>query len=683
MKKILCVLLAVFLLVSVIPLAANAAEGDLKTLTINENGDYVLDENDYNAVDIDGVTGKITLADAGVFSTGRSAIKVMNNSDVTFVLEGFSTIEGDSNAYSCGIEVEYGSKVTFEGQGTLNVTGGLWGAAIGSYGTDRNIPAEERVKVGEITINSGYINAFAGRRGSGIGSGYHVDANTITINGGVIHAYGNECGAGIGTGYGTSGGASGVAAVGDYSAGRIVINGGEVYAATAWNQGFDYSDLAALNANDPGTFAAGIGGGYGSSAPDIEINGGKVVAIGSCGGAGIGGGRGTSKTAQYNQDTYTVNVKIGGNADVTAITANNRAKELNSGGAAIGSGRGTHTGGTIEITGNAKVTAISATQAPAIGASKQKSPVDGATPVADSIVIGDNVDLFAASAGDYAVDKDAATLSINDNYFGSSDRWFFNEDAVAIADVANVKVESTKGDMTYAAPAGTVSVWARIKAQESKPDEPDTPDEPADQGKVGLRIDVPLKMAVVFEDGTVYYGGEMKDVTVGKEYTFQMCAVNWDNGTFDDDGNGIRGTVVYRMEVVHQNEFNELAKAAKEDPDRYTVKGIDIIDNVGKKIIINIDAKDTHLETDVNNFFMAYRFHFEGEDYNKQTGIKQVINKPLESLSVNLPLGSTITCDAYHNYEKVNSADILIVNNSGEGIYEDEFLTSVNDYTWK
>ena len=100
MKKVLSVLLAVFLLVSVIPLAANAAEGDSKTITINENGDYVLDENDYTAVDIDGVTGKITLADAGVFSTGRSAIKVMNNSDVTFVLEGFSTIEGDSNAYS-------------------------------------------------------------------------------------------------------------------------------------------------------------------------------------------------------------------------------------------------------------------------------------------------------------------------------------------------------------------------------------------------------------------------------------------------------------------------------------------------------------------------------------------------------------------------------------------------------
>ena len=190
-------------------------------------------------------------------------------------------------------------------------------------------------------------------------------------------------------------------------------------------------------------------------------------------------------------------------------------------------------------------------------------------------------------------------------------------------------------------------------------------------------------MAVVFEDGTVYYGGEMKEVEVGKEYHFQMCAVNWDNGTFDDNGNGIRGTVVYTMEVVHKNEFKELAAAAKEDPERYTVKGIDIIDNVAKKIIIDIDAEDTHLETDVNNFFMAYRFHFKGEDYDKQTGIDQVINTPLESLSVNLPLGSTITCNAYHSYEKVASADVFIENNSGEGVYDDVFLTSVNDYTWE
>ena len=212
---------------------------------------------------------------------------------------------------------------------------------------------------------------------------------------------------------------------------------------------------------------------------------------------------------------------------------------------------------------------------------------------------------------------------------------------------------------------------------------PTPAEDPTEEGeKVSLRIDVPLKMAVAFEDGTVYYGGEMKEVIVGKEYAFQMCSVNWENGVYDENGNGIAGTVVYRMVVVHRDEFNELAAAAKEDPERYTVKGIDIIDNVEKKIIVNIDAKDTHLETDVNNFFMAYRFHFEGQDYNKQTGIAQVVNTPLESLSVNLPLGSTITCDAYKNYEKVDTADVFVANNSGEGVYEDEYLTSVNDFTW-
>ena len=220
------------------------------------------------------------------------------------------------------------------------------------------------------------------------------------------------------------------------------------------------------------------------------------------------------------------------------------------------------------------------------------------------------------------------------------------------------------------------------------PTDPTDPVEPTEEPKEELpkngtiRIDVPLKMAVAFADGTVYYGGEMKEIVFGQEYTFQMCSVNWDNGVYDENGNGLRGSVVYRMIVLHQDEFNERAAAAKADPERYTVKGIDIIDNEAKIIIVNGDAKDTHLETDVNNFFMAYRFHFQGEDYDKKTGITNVINTPLESLSVNLPLGSTVACDAYIGEEKVDSADVFIAHNSGEGVYDDVYLTSVNDYTW-
>ena len=219
------------------------------------------------------------------------------------------------------------------------------------------------------------------------------------------------------------------------------------------------------------------------------------------------------------------------------------------------------------------------------------------------------------------------------------------------------------------------------------PTDPADPEDPTDPAEVlptagNIRIDVPLKMAVVFADGTVYYGGEMKEVVFNQEYTFQMCSVNWDNGVYDENGNGLRGSVVYRMIVVHKDEFNRRAQEAKQDPERYTVKGIDIIDNVAKTIIINGDAKDAHLETDVNNFFMAYRFHFTGEDYDKKTGIAGVINTPIESLSVNLPLGSTIACDAYVKGAKVDRANVFIEHNSGKGVYNDVELTSVNDYTW-
>ena len=220
--------------------------------------------------------------------------------------------------------------------------------------------------------------------------------------------------------------------------------------------------------------------------------------------------------------------------------------------------------------------------------------------------------------------------------------------------------------------------------------DPTSSDDPADpvdpdvntSDTATIRIDAPQKMAVAFADGTIYYGGENKEVVVGQEYPFQMCSVNWENGLFDDEENGLRGTVVYRMIALHRDDFLERARAAKEDPERYTVKGIDIIDNEAKLIIVNCDADDTHLETDVNNFFMAYRFHFANEGYDKKTGIDKVVNTPLESLSVNLPLGSTIACNAYAGEQQLGSADVFVAHNSGEGVYDDEYLTSVNDYTW-
>ena len=167
MKKTVALLLSILMIATMIPFTAVTvfAEGEVVTIS----GDATI-SGESSMIDVVS-DATVTLDSAVVTGTGRSAIFVNNNANVTFVLQGESVVTGDANAYSCGIEVEYGSSVTFEGEGTLKVTGGLWGAGIGSYGTDINIPAPERRMVGEITINSGNIEAYGGENGAGIGTG--------------------------------------------------------------------------------------------------------------------------------------------------------------------------------------------------------------------------------------------------------------------------------------------------------------------------------------------------------------------------------------------------------------------------------------------------------------------------------------------------------------------------------
>ena len=662
MRKIRCLvafLITVCLLMSITVIAS--AEGAEGMVTVSADGVQTVTNAD-NLI-IDGAKTTIKLDNAVIGGTG-SAVVIKNNSVVTMELIGNSIITGDASTPSCGIYVESGSSLTIKGNGTLKATGGKYGAAIGSYGTTTNLPKAERLKCGDVTIAGGTVYAYGGEKGAGIGSGNHVDGGNITISGGTVYAFGNDGGAGIGSGYGTSGGAAPIAAVGDYDAGHISITGGTVYAAAFQLDfsKFDYMDSSTYdNDSTPDTFAAGIGGGYGASAGDISITGGKIIAVGNCGGAGIGSGRGTSKASKYDEEAFKVRIFIGGSAEIIAVATDDNRSGSQGGGAAVGSGRGTHTGGTIEITGNAKLTAVAPPNTYAIGSGSSKNPVNGLAPVSQRISISDGVTLYAIARGVSAVENSAAEFSCADTI--GYDNSLASQTALL-------------GTRKYTVPANTTSIWAN-KAEAAV-----TPPASEDEEKVNIRIDTPKKMAVKFGDGTVYYGGEMKEVVVGKEYSFQMCSVNWENGIYDEAGNGICGTVVYRMKAVHEKEFMELRKSALNDPSRYTVKGMDIIDNDSKTIIINCDATDSHLETDVNNFFVAYRFHFQNGDYNKQTGIENVVNTPLESLSVNLPLGTTVKCDAYNNYQIIDSDDIFITRNNGEGQYVDEYLSSVNDYYW-
>lgn len=170
-----------------------------------------------------------------------------------------------------------------------------------------------------------------------------------------------------------------------------------------------------------------------------------------------------------------------------------------------------------------------------------------------------------------------------------------------------------------------------------------------------LGIVTPKRMSVRFGDGTIYSNGDSLQIEIGKTYYFQMCSNNWENDTYDDDGNGLCGTVVYKVRVS----------------DRYDERSYDESTHT-----FVLPKGDPVLRTDVNSCFMAYRFHFTKGDYNKQTGIEQVVEPPLESLSVNLPLGSTIWADAYIASQWKDTAPVFIARD------EQHLDRSYTDYYW-
>lgn len=186
------------------------------------------------------------------------------------------------------------------------------------------------------------------------------------------------------------------------------------------------------------------------------------------------------------------------------------------------------------------------------------------------------------------------------------------------------------------------------------PADPDPDPQPGD-GEISMGIVTPRRMSVRFEDGKIYKNGDSINLEVGKTYRFQMCSNNWENDTYDDNGNGLCGTVVYSVRVSERYDERSYDEATK---------------------TFVLPKGDPVLRTDVNKCFMAYRYYFAKGDYNKQTGIKQVVNPPLESLSVNLPLGSTIKSDAYIAYKQVDTKNVFIER----GADKDESYT---DYYWQ
>lgn len=282
---------------------------DKNTVTINA------DKGQTAKVTLDGV--KIDVSKTGDGSSGvygDAAVTVKGDGDTTIKLEGENQLNGGWSR--AGVEKsddECAGKLTITADAddedhSLVTSGGTGGAGIGSRA--ENVEAKGP-GASNITIAGGKITAIGNNLSAGIGGGRR-STGEVTITGGDVTANGGSFASGIG---GSSG-----------NYGKVTITGGKVTASS----------------NGYGT---AIGGGNGEGgAADITITGGEVNAVWRNGNTttGIGGSFECTEKTTITITGGTVNAMGTGNA------------------AGIGAGMGDNQSATIEISGDAKVTAKSA-----------------------------------------------------------------------------------------------------------------------------------------------------------------------------------------------------------------------------------------------------------------------------------------------------------------------------------
>lgn len=447
---------------------------------------------------------------------------------VNIILSGENTLTAKSDKLSAGIYVKRNTSdpenpinatlnIYGREEGKLIVTGGKYGAGIGGIGTENHIAPYNQGTPGVINIKSGNVIAQGGNGGAGIGSGRSASGNEINISGGNIVALAGSSGAGIGSGYGTSGGKKDepykYPKVGDFDGGIINITGGNVKAAAGKfkqkENGTHYSfddfdiyntDFFFENCYDSNGYGAGIGGGYGASSGQIVIGGNAdVTAIGSCGGAGIGSGRGSSKSGQYHPDPVTdetssvypsyldylefadetiipVNITIKDNAKVVAAAPDD-TRNNQGGGAGIGGGRGFNDGGIIKILDNANVTAIASPYAAAIGGSWKVGSIDIQDPtliakpdvleIAETAIVSTASDGFVSAINTPTGDNSSLMpLSISEDFINNNSDVLNNEELIKFPLTVEVQdLENADNKANIAINNKNKSFWVNLPCE--------------------------------------------------------------------------------------------------------------------------------------------------------------------------------------------------------------------------
>ena len=160
------------------------------TLNVTGLGDYTGTKTiHFTMTEGTPVTSETTSLTEGVYAVYQDVTissRIQISGDVILVLR-----EGTTLTASKGIELSQGNTLTIEGPGALTIND----CDSGKSGIGANW-------VGTLVINGGTINVTGGQYGAGIGGDVHNSSGgTITINGGVVNATGGDYAAGIGGGY--------------------------------------------------------------------------------------------------------------------------------------------------------------------------------------------------------------------------------------------------------------------------------------------------------------------------------------------------------------------------------------------------------------------------------------------------------------------------------------------------
>lgn len=413
MKKIICLILTVLMLLTVMQGTVVSALADTVTIsgnanvTLNANYEVYLEENysgtitigsgansikisladDVNPAEYVGTTGtclvvsggrtdalELTIEDFRITAPNGSPgidFSSAGNYEHKLFISGTCMVAGSDD--KAGIRVPNGVKLTIDkmlgltdAAAQLTATGGRFAAGIGGNKSESS---------GTINISGGAITASSLEQGAGIGGGVEGSGGTTNISGGIVTATGGTFGAGIGGGWVGTGGViniSGGTVIANGSYGAAGIGGGRESYGNLPGEG----DGGLINISDglvtaAGLVGAGIGGGWGGSAGIISISGGTVHASSS--GAGIGNGyEGTGGLINISGGTIEATggrAGIGGGGAGTVGTINITGAAITAtgggGSAGIGGGGG-ESGGTINI-GGGIVSVTGGTYAAGIG----------------------------------------------------------------------------------------------------------------------------------------------------------------------------------------------------------------------------------------------------------------------------------------------------------------------------